>query len=120
MPDVSLPIDRMATIDVNFVARTPHVVAYRLWRQDAPNGPWNLLAEGHTADHIPDLVTVNPCPVGTRLAYWVGIGGNPNTHYEVLITFAQNGKIVPGGSLIVPGQTNAQGVAEDHGFVDFI
>jgi hypothetical protein len=119
MPDTSVPIDRTVPIDVNFVARTPHVVAFRLWRQDAANGPWSLVAEGHTADHVPDLVTViPPFPVGSRLAFWVGIGGNPNTQYQVLVTVAQNGKILPGGTVLVPGKTNEKGVAEDHGFID--
>jgi hypothetical protein len=121
MPDASLPVDHTAPIEVNFVARSPHVVAYRLWRQlTRPDGPWAVLGDGHTADHVPDLVQVSPSPVGSRLAYWVAIGGNPNTQYQVLVTIAQNGKIVPGGTLLVNGRTNEKGVAEDHGFIDLI
>jgi hypothetical protein len=118
MPDATLPIDVDAPVEINFVSRSPHVVAYRLWRQDVADGPWTQLGEGHTADHIPDLVTVSPMKRGSRLAYWEGIGGNPNTQYQVLVTVAQNGQIVPGGSLLENGMTNAQGVAETHAFID--
>jgi hypothetical protein len=118
MPDASVPIDPTTPIDVNFVARTPHVVAFRLWRQDVVDGPWILLGQGHTADHVPDLVTASPpFPAGGRLAFWVGIGGNPNTQYQVLVTLAQDGRILPGGTILVPGKTNEKGVAEDHGFI---
>jgi hypothetical protein len=118
MPDASVPIDPTAPIDVNFVARTPHVVAYRLWRQDAADGPWNILAEGHTADHVPDLVTVRPpFSAESLLAFWVGVGGNPNTQYQALVTLAQKGRILPGGTLLLAGRTNEKGVAEDHGFI---
>ena len=118
MPDAELPVDHTIPIDVNFVSRSPHVVAYRLWRQDAANGPWIMLGEGHTADHVPDLVNVSPSPVGSRLAYWLGIGGNPNTQYQGLVTVAQNGRIVDGGSLLENGRVNSQGVAEAHAFID--
>ena len=40
------------------------------------------------------------------LAYWEGIGGNPNTQYQVLVTVAQNGRIVPGGSLLENGRSS--------------
>jgi len=117
MPDIELPVDHTAPIDVNFVSRSPHVVAYRLWREES-DGSWTTLGQGHTADHEPDLVTVAPAPAGTRLAFWLGIGGNPNTQYQGLVTLAQNGKIVTGGSLLESGRVDGNGVAEAREFIE--
>lgn len=116
MADIQLPVDHMVPIDVNFVSRSPHVVAYRLWRKEA-NGSWTILGDGHTADHTPDLLTVPPAPAGTRLAFWLGIGGNPNTQYQALVTLAQNGRIVVGGSLLENGRVDGNGVAEAREFI---
>lgn len=107
----TLAIDHGEPLDVNIVSKSPHVVAYRLWRQ-LPGGPWVVCADGDTADDISDHTTVDKLPPGGKLSYWLGIGGNPNTQYRTLVTIAQKGRIVDGGSFIEPGTTNAQGVAE--------
>jgi hypothetical protein len=118
MADVTLRIDPAASIEVNFVVRSKHVVAYRLWVKTTPPAQWQVVADGHTADHIPDLVTVPPVSPGAQLAFWLGIGGDPNSQYEVLVTISQNGKMLEDGSLIERGRTNEKGVAEVQVLID--
>jgi len=116
--DPVLSIDHGEELDVNIVSKSPHVVAYRLWRQ-LPQGQWQVCGEGHTADDIADHNLLTPLPEGARFAYWLGIGGNPNTQYRALVTIAQGGQIVDGGSFLEEGVANAQGVAEAHAIIAF-
>jgi hypothetical protein len=118
MADATLKIDPAAPIEVSFVVRSKHVVAYRLWVDPQTKGRWQIVGDGHTADHIPDLVTVSPVSAGDQLAFWLGIGGDPNSQYEVLVTFSQNGKILQDGTLVERGTTNEKGVAEVRVFID--
>ena len=116
--DLVLPIKHDEELDVNIVSKSPHVVAYRLWRQ-LPQGQWEKCGEGHTADDIADHNLLKPLPEGARFAYWLGIGGNPNTQYRALVTIAQSGQIVDGGSFVEEGVANDEGVAEAHAIIDF-
>jgi hypothetical protein len=118
MADVTLQIDPAASIEVNFVTRSKHVVAYRLWDRDTAQGQWQVVADGHTADHVPDLVSVPKLPRGAQIAFWLGIGGDPNSQYEALVTVSQSGKILDNGSLIERGGANDKGVAEVQVLID--
>lgn len=118
MADVTLQIDPAASIEVNFVSRSKHVVAYRLWDRDTAQEQWQVVADGHTADHIPDLVSVPKVPRGAQLAFWLAIGGDPNSQYEALVTVSQRGKILDHGSLIERGGANDKGVAEVQVLID--
>jgi hypothetical protein len=75
------------------------------------NQDWAIVAEGHTADDIPDHHQIQPLPDGARVAYWVGIGGKKTSVYRVVVTFSQQERIVPGGLEIIAGKTSAKGGA---------
>lgn len=109
--NTSVPIDHNAPLDVNFVSKSPHVVVYRLWRQ-LPQASWEICADGDSSDEVSDHHELSAMPAGSKVAYWLGIGGNPNTHYRALVTMAQGGRILDSGSFVEQGSTNAHGVAE--------
>jgi len=116
--DISVPIDHDAALDVNILSKSPHVVAYRLWLR-SPRADWDMFAEGDSADEVSDHHELSGMSAGSRVAYWLGIGGNPNTQYRALVTIAQRGRILDGGSFIEEGSTNAQGVAEAQAIIGF-
>jgi hypothetical protein len=109
------PIQPGLSLDVNVMCQTVHVVAYRVWRKSG-GGAWKIVGDGHTADDIPDHFAVpasaadTAIAVGDGLAYWLGIGGPANSPYEVFITIAQGGGVLPGGAIGVSGRVDANGV----------
>ena len=115
--NTSLAIDHAAALDVNVLSKSPHVVAYRLWRQE-PGTNWDMFAEGDSAAEVSDHHELSGLPGASRLAYWLGIGGNPNTQYRALVTITQAGRIVDGGSFIEEGGTNELGVAEAQAIIE--
>jgi hypothetical protein len=116
--NTSLPINHGSALDVNILSKSPHIVAYRLWRR-LSGTDWVLFAEGDSADEVSDHHELSGMSAGSRVAYWLGIGGNPNTQYRALVTIAQAGRILDGGSFIEEGSTNAQGVAEAQAIIEF-
>lgn len=112
MPEQKIvSFDSALPIEINVVSRSPHVLAYRFW-SGAP-GNWQIVpnGEGHTSDDKPDAFTLGPVPDGTCIAYWMGIGGNPNTTFNGLVTLGQSGRILDGGTCLETGKTNAEGFA---------
>ena len=110
-----MPGKRVAVVDptrplqVNVANQSPHVVAYKIWVK-RPNTDWADVGEGQTADDKPDFHTTGPCPKGTVLDYWFGIGGNPLTAWSALVTLSQDAHIVEGGLCGETGTTDADGV----------
>lgn len=112
-------VDPAKPIDINVVGQSPHVIVYRIWLM-LPGDEWQVLATGSTADNIADHYHKGPLPEGTKLAYWFGIAGNPNTEWQALLSIAQDGRIVPGGACLEPGKTNAKGAAVRENQVTFV
>lgn len=100
--------DPAKPFQTSVAAESPHVVSYRLWYQ-IPGRPWQLLGDGGTDDNAPDVFTAGPVPKGTLVAYWLGIGGSPNTPYRAVVQVAQDGKPLPGGKCVEEGITDADG-----------
>lgn len=103
--------DPAKPIDVNVVGQSPHVVAYRMWYQKPGETGWTKFAEGHTSDDVSDHYTAGPFADRTKISYWLGIAGKPQSEYRAVVTFAQDGKIVDGGMCQEEGRTDANGGA---------
>lgn len=111
MASRQVKIDTTKQLEINVVSRSPHVVGYRIWTR-APNAvAWSQVADGDTADNIPDSTKLQPVASGVSLTYWFGIGGNPNTHYRALLILSQDGAVLNDGTLIEEGATDANGFA---------
>jgi len=110
--------DPRAPLQISVVSRSPHVVAYRLWAKAPADTEWTVIGEGTTADDKPDTVTIGPFPNGTVIAYWVGIGGSPNSRYTALVLFAQNGSLLEGGTVLIQGRVDSDGLAIEEGSVE--
>jgi len=118
MPHIA-DIDSGLPVDINVLGQSPHAVVYRLWVQ-VPGGKWVVLGTGTTTDNIADHYRTGPHPEGTKLAYWLGVAGNPSTEYKALVAVAQNGRIVPGGACIEQAKTNSKGAAVREDTVTFV
>lgn len=86
-----------STIDFNIVSNSPHVVAYRVWKKEPNETDWTKIAEGHTADDVPDHQQFGPFPSGATVAYWMAVGGHPNTPYKVATIWGSGGILFQGG-----------------------
>jgi hypothetical protein len=118
MPRIVGPTTGATPIDINVSGMSPHVVAYKLWWRDAKT-EWTVIGEGSTGDQQPDHFQ-RPFTPGAQLFHWIGVGGNPNSNYQAIITLAQGGKALPNGLVDVSGQTNAKGVDTQQDWVSFI
>jgi hypothetical protein len=92
------------------------VAAYRLWRR-APGGDWVRVGDGQTADDEPDFHRVGRLASGAEIAWWIGIGGNPATHFRIVLTFGQGGRLLEGGTCLEEGRTDEAGLAQREGVV---
>ncbi len=118
MPNIA-DIDPTTAVDLNVVGQCPHVVVYRIWVM-TPGGQWTIIATGSTADNIADHYRTGPYPEGSKLAYWFGVAGAPNSDWQALVSIAQDGRIVPGGACLEAGKTNAKGAAVKQDQVTFV
>jgi len=120
MPSTPKPVkhDPKKPLQISVVSKSPHVVAYRLWSNTPTDAEWAVIGDGTTGDDTPDTVEVGPYPNGTQIAYWLGIGGNPNSRYTVLVLFAQDGSLLEGGTSLVQGRVDSDGLAIEEGTVE--
>jgi hypothetical protein len=111
-----MPLSTQATVDpakpfqASVVSESPHVVSYRLW-YEIPGGTWQVFGDGGTDDNAPDVFVAGPVPKGSQVAYWLGIGGNPNTAYRAVVQIAQDSGPVSGGKCVEEGNADAVGTA---------
>lgn len=110
MPTRQVTLNPSKPLEVNVISHSPHVAAYRIWTRPAGGSGWTKVAEGSTADNVPDFFSTGPLTSGAKLHYWVGVGGNPATNYRIIVTLGQGGQILPDGTLVMQGTTNASGV----------
>jgi hypothetical protein len=121
MASRQIRISPQKPLEMNVVSHSPHVVGYRIWTRAAgATGPWDQVADGDTADNIPDSTAIAAPPAGTSLAYWLGIGGNPNSPYQALVILSQGGEILIDGTFIEEGVTNGDGFAVAKNQVELI
>ena len=93
-------------LDVNLVGQSPHVFAYRMWFREPSQDSWTLFLEGHTSDDKPEHKSVGPFPDGTQIIAWVSAGGT-KPGFKYLLTFGQEGAILPGGAILKQGKIKA-------------
>lgn len=103
--------DPTAPVDVEVVGETPHVLAYKVWTKAPGEDRWSVAAEGHSEDGIPDAHAVGPLALGTLVAWWVGVGGPPQSWFRATIRFRQAGEILEGGDRRMRGRTGSRGGA---------
>lgn len=103
--DPSLPID------LEVAGETPHVLAYRVWTKAPGEKRWVVAFEGHSEDGVVDLQPIGPFARGTLVAWWLGVGGPPDSWFRAAIRFGQAGRILDGGERRVRGRTNRRGGA---------
>lgn len=106
---IRLVFDPTKELEVNIASDSPHVVAYKLWSQEH-GGDWTVFADDGTDDDDPDFFRVGPFPPKTKLAYWLGIGGNPRTLFRARVVIGQEGRLLRNGTRIEEGSTNEQGI----------
>lgn len=109
-------IDPALPIDVNVASMSPHVVVYQLWIRSAASGTWAKPSNaasgaGRTDDGVPDHQPIGTLPKGGQLDWILAIGGNAGTHFKVMITISQGGKVCAGGACLEEGKTSAKGHA---------
>lgn len=97
-------------VEFNLVVHSPHVVDYRIWTRTANQSEWQDVHRGTTNDPQPEFKALSVTN-GMRLAYWLHVGGNPGTHFRVILTLGQDGQLLPNGKLLVEGTTDDSGVA---------
>jgi hypothetical protein len=103
--------DPTVPIDVEVVGETPHVLAYKVWTKAPGEDRWTVAAEGHSEDEVPDAHAVGPLALGTLVAWWLGVGGRPESWFRAAIRFRQGGEILAGGERRVRGRTGSRGGA---------
>ncbi len=102
--------DPEKAIDFNVVPQSPHVIAFRVWTRPSATAPWTKVDDGSSqGEHHKDIGKI---PVGGGVAYWIGVGGNANTEYRVLVALGQDGRLLPDG-FTEKGMTDGNGVAYD-------
>jgi hypothetical protein len=107
----ALQNDPSQPIGMNFVGASPHVFVYRVWKKEPADAKFVLVRDGDTVDTIPDHFNLGPYPDNTRIAYWIGIAGKPNSTCRIAVVFAQAGKIPAGGLNKHQSTTSAKGGA---------
>jgi len=103
--------DPSAPIFVEVVGETPHVLAYRLWTKAPGEDRWTVAAEGHSEDGVPYAHAIGPLALGTLVAWWLGVGGPPDSWFRAAIRFQQGGRGLEGGERRVRGRTGSRGGA---------
>jgi hypothetical protein len=106
-----LKVDPARPIELNVVARSPHVLVYRLWHRE-PDGQWKIAGTGSTDDNAADFYSVGPFPKGTTIAYLFRFGGNERTRFLGILTVAQGGEVVDGGTFVETRLTDDDGLAQ--------
>ena len=108
MPDKPrVEADSSKDTSIDMAVTTPHVVASRVWVKP-PNGKWSVVHDGEFRYREPDDFTLPPQPDGTLLHYWLGVGGNANEQFTVVVSFRQEGAL-PGGTHISRGTLDTHG-----------
>ncbi len=110
MASKTVTIQAGKPVEFNLVVHSPHVVAYRIWTRTAKQGDWQDVHGGRTDDLKPEFKALSVTG-GMRLAYWLGVGGNPGTQFRVIMTLGQDGQLLANGTLVVEGTTDSSGVA---------
>jgi hypothetical protein len=110
MASKTVTIQAGKKVEFNLVVDSPHVVAYRIWTRTSDQDPWQDVHGGKTGDLKPEFNALSVTS-GTRLAYWLGVGGNPGTRFRVILTLGQDGQLLANGTLVVEGTTDDSGVA---------
>ena len=110
MPRNVGPIDPSTPIAIDVTGLSDHVVAYTFWSRPPTTDSWTQFADGHTGDNVPDHFTLNAMSQ-SQVYFWVGVGNprRPNSVYNALITVGQNGRRLPGGSILLTGKTDENG-----------
>jgi hypothetical protein len=103
--------DPTLPIDVSVAGETPHVLAYKVWTKAPGEDRWTVAAEGHSEDEAVDTHAIGPRPIGTLIAWWLGIGGRPGSWFRAALRFGQSGALLDGGEHRVRGRTNDRGGA---------
>lgn len=87
------------------------MIAWRVWTKAPGEDRWTVAAEGHSEDEVPDVHEIGPFPVGTLVAWWLGIGGPGGSWFRAVLRFRQRGRLLAGGERRVRGRTNDRGGA---------
>ena len=103
--------DPTAPIDVEVAGETPHVLAYKVWTKAPGEDRWTVAAEGHSEDDLPDIHAIGPLALGTLVAWWLGVGGSPESWFRAVVRFRQRGAILEGGERRMRGRTGSRGGA---------
>jgi hypothetical protein len=117
---VKIPVDNQKSVEVNLTPTTPQVFAYRMWSRAPGETTWTRIHEGTTEDGKPEQKKLGPFVENSVLAYWIGVGGTPGSSFEIVVTFAQDGKVVKGGAVVESGHTSDKGVALRRTLVDVL
>ncbi|HJR53969.1 MAG TPA: hypothetical protein VJ982_09645 [Gemmatimonadota bacterium] len=109
--EIPILADPTAPIDVEIAGETPHVFAYKVWTKPPGEDRWTVAAEGHSEDEISDAHPIGPLALGTLVAWWLGVGGPPESWFRAAIRFRQGGEMLAGGERRVRGRTGTRGGA---------
>ncbi len=112
--------DPSAPIQINIVSRSPHVVAFRVWTQAPGQADWATVFTGKTDDNVPDHIEIAALPDNALIAWWLGVGGNAKTPFRTVITLAQDGRILDGGTRLEEGKVDDDGLAFVEGKINLV
>ncbi|HEY3013019.1 MAG TPA: hypothetical protein VGJ36_09750 [Gemmatimonadales bacterium] len=95
-------------IQIHVISQSPHTFAHKLWFAKAGDTEWRPLDEGNI--ETPER-EYGPYPAGTKIAYALLIGGNPNTDWKMQVMMSQQGALLNCSPPPETGITNSAGVA---------
>lgn len=96
-------------VQIHVVSQSPHTFAYRLWVGRPTDPDWQWLDEG---DITTPPKSYGPYPAGTKIDYYLLIGGKPYTDWQVQVFLNQNGQQLQCSPPPERGTTNDKAVAD--------
>jgi hypothetical protein len=100
--------DPATKVQIHIVSQSPHTFAYKLWFALPNATTWADLDTGTI--ETPER-EYGPYPAGTKIAYGLLIGGNPQTDWKTQTMVSQGGTLLDCTPVPDTGVTSAKGVA---------
>jgi hypothetical protein len=115
-----LKIDPALGLSIEVIPASPHVFRYKMWVKPGGAGQWTFLGKGTTVDAAPDRLELGKVSSGTRLQYWLGVGGKAGVPYAAEFRVEQGGNLVPNGKWDEADTMDGKAVTATVWIVEFI
>jgi hypothetical protein len=113
-------IDPANPVAIDVAPGSPHVFRYKMWVKAAGAATWKFLGKGTTVDAAPDRLDLGQLQPGSRLQYWLGIGGKAGMPYRADFRVEQGGNPIPDGKWSEEGPLDRKSVTATVAIVEFV